>query len=225
MTTLKQIKEIAAPLLASHSDLILHSCGAAFLVLKPVHHLIRYVVIDRTSSADWFRMSWAAVSSFGRSRNFGLDDYNRVIPARPVGSWKWSNPLIYDMFAKCIEEQALPKLRAVQTIDDYEAYYLSKPRDMAPNTSFRSIFAIARGDFDAAASLIDVGPRARMVAALNAEHDGLGDRLKARGSGISSDDKRLLVDMLHRWEAQTVRNLKLESVWEKTPFPVEETLV
>ncbi len=30
-----------------------------------------------------------------------------------------------------------------------------------------------------------------------------------------------MAKLLHEWEAQTVRNLKIEHLWEPTPFPLD----
>jgi hypothetical protein len=52
----------------------------------------------------------------------------------------------------------------------------------------------------------------------------LGDRLKKRGSGRSRKDKLALVNILRNWEAYSVAKLKLAAIWERTPFPIEESL-
>ena len=38
---------------------------------------------------------------------------------------------------------------------------------------------------------------------------------------LAADDRPGLIRLLHEWEAATVRNLKIEHIWEPTPFPIE----
>jgi hypothetical protein len=38
---------------------------------------------------------------------------------------------------------------------------------------------------------------------------------------LAADDRMGLAQQLRQWEAYTVRNLKIESIWEPTPFPLE----
>ena len=46
-------------------------------------------------------------------------------------------------------------------------------------------------------------------------------RLKELCRRLAADDRAGLAALLHDWEAQTVRNLKIEHLWEPTPFPLE----
>ena len=38
---------------------------------------------------------------------------------------------------------------------------------------------------------------------------------------LAADDRAGLAKALHEWEALTVKNLKIESLWETTPYPLE----
>ncbi len=39
---------------------------------------------------------------------------------------------------------------------------------------------------------------------------------------IAANDRPGLARLLHGYEAQSVKNLKLEKFWEPTPFPIEQ---
>lgn len=39
---------------------------------------------------------------------------------------------------------------------------------------------------------------------------------------LDAGDRAGLAALLHEWEATTVKNLKIEHLWERTPFPLEE---
>ncbi|MBL8568733.1 MAG: hypothetical protein JNK84_06570 [Phreatobacter sp.] len=49
MTTTAQIRRLLKPLLGRHNDPV-PSCQ--WLIVQPVDHLVRFALIDRTSSAD-----------------------------------------------------------------------------------------------------------------------------------------------------------------------------
>jgi hypothetical protein len=38
---------------------------------------------------------------------------------------------------------------------------------------------------------------------------------------VTANDRQGLANILHRHEAQSVKNLKIEKLWESTPFPIE----
>jgi hypothetical protein len=46
-------------------------------------------------------------------------------------------------------------------------------------------------------------------------------RLCQLGALLQQDDRTGLVRLLHGWEAQSVKNLKIEHLWEPTSFPLE----
>jgi len=46
-------------------------------------------------------------------------------------------------------------------------------------------------------------------------------RLRELYSLVMKDDRAGLARLLHSWEAETVKNFKIEHLWEPTPFPLE----
>ena len=38
---------------------------------------------------------------------------------------------------------------------------------------------------------------------------------------VAANDRTGLAKLLHSYEAQSVKNLKIEKFWEPTPFPIE----
>ena len=46
-------------------------------------------------------------------------------------------------------------------------------------------------------------------------------RLRELCARLMADDRAGLARLLHEWEAQTVKNFKIEHLWEPTPFPLE----
>ncbi|MET0605308.1 MAG: hypothetical protein ABWZ80_02530 [Beijerinckiaceae bacterium] len=79
MTTIAQVKSAVAPLLARHSDLALVN---RFLIVKPVGHLTRGVLIDRRSAKEVFHVRQAIIHLFepqsSFNLNFGADLYKKT---------------------------------------------------------------------------------------------------------------------------------------------------
>jgi hypothetical protein len=223
MTTKAQIRQLARPLLERHPDLILASAaGGLIIAVRPVAHLLRFVILDRTGSADTFQPQWSVNCLFIKREHLNLFYEGWLRRRGPQRLWRWSDPAVAEEFVTPVEEQALPRLAELTTLEAFERFTLAAdpPRGEYMN-GFRALMAMARGDLDAAAALMDTGPRPWGTAALDQEHDGLGTRLKAQGAKLSPEDRRALAAMLHRWEAYSVEKLRLGPVWQRTPFPLE----
>ena len=46
-------------------------------------------------------------------------------------------------------------------------------------------------------------------------------QLKELCRRLAADDRAGLAALLHEWEAETARNLKIGQLWQRTPFPLE----
>jgi hypothetical protein len=222
LTTLRQIRGLVTPLLARHSDLVL---VGPYLLIRPVHHVARSIVIDRTGSADVFQPATASVDLLAKRNHFGLGTGERIFRGTGPGPiWRWSDPAMPADFYRILEEDALPRLRSVRTLRGFYEYAEQIHDIHFPFFwSWRAAMKIAMNQLDEARDILN-DPRWEKDsgAMFNREVEGLGDRLKARGSNIARKDKLALVDILHQWEAYSVEKLKLAAIWERTPFPLEE---
>jgi hypothetical protein len=124
-----------------------------------------------------------------------------------------------------IERVALPLLRPIQTIDDFVAF-TSKERFRDTYLDLyeeRRIFVdVARGDLDAARAICayfasDRAKR-RYGSLMEEEYDRITKTLCPL---IAANDRPALARLLRDWEADSVKKLKLEKLWEPTPFPIE----
>jgi hypothetical protein len=222
VTTLRQIKGLVAPLLDRHADLALIG---PFLVVKPVRHVANAIIINRSSSADVFGPLTASTDLLGKVDYFGLGT-GFTFRGRTGFLWRWSNPGISEEFLRIAEAEALPRLRSMGGLEAYYAYAEDIHGIHFPfYWAWRATIEVALGRLDEARDILN-DPRwaDRSGVLFNCEVDGLGDRLKARGSHLSRKDKLALVEILHRWEAYSVEKLKLAPIWERTPFPLEEHL-
>lgn len=221
MTTLRQIKNLAVPLIERHRDLVL---VGPLIVVRPVHHLLRYICIDRTSGADRPRPRWSLTALLHKVDHIplGLGDllYRPYSGHGPRRLWAWSDPEMPQDFVKVSEHIALPALRAIVTLKDYCGLALPKdPSLWKFHWVVRLRCSLAIGSLDDVREILQETPEA--VAWLDHNRPGLGTRLLALGQNASADDRAEIASMLHEREAFSVEKLKIGHIWEKTPFPIE----
>ena len=224
MTTAAQVKKIVQPLLARHTDLAL---VGRWIYVKPVHHFARAVLIDRMLNPEKFRPQWAVVHLFQARKSFPLNWgewlYNESSPT--PGSWKITDANISQALIDQIERRALPQLRAIKTLDDYLAFV---SQHMFRHKLFdwpqcKVIVDVALGDLEAARSICKKNLPRWSVDRPNYDEDDKAEnrRLRDLCARLADDDRAGLARLLHEWEAYTVKNFKIEHLWEPTPFPLE----
>ncbi|MGH6862358.1 MAG: hypothetical protein ACRECY_19100 [Phyllobacterium sp.] len=207
MTTAAHVKQAMRPLLERHDDLAI---VGRFLIIKPVHHVLRSVCIDRRSNPDIFAVhSGCDMTFMGKSvwsLGWGRDHH---IPKR---LWNIHDAGSIQLLRDLLEQEVLPELRKVKSIDDFLAYVKPYMRssDYDHNHHLWTWAAIAKGNFDEAISIVD--------AAL--AHWRLTKEPKFY-QALLARDRTALIAFLHESEAFTIGNFKLEKHWEPTPFPLE----
>jgi hypothetical protein len=218
MTTLRQIKKLVQPLLAQHTDLVLFG---QIIFVKPVRHVLRGILIDRTGEAIRFRPRWAVVPLCAPTQHFYL---NWGAMLYKPGLWEWSDPSIAAALVDVVERDALPILRSVESLDDFVAF-ASKER--FPLNYFhgfhlkRVAVEAACGDLAAARATCAELTRGRTLWSQPWLRESFDQVTKPLCPLLAADDRPGLVRLLREWEAYSVRQLKLETIWEPTPFPIE----
>jgi hypothetical protein len=223
MTTAAQIKKMVRPLLARHSDLAL--VGHRIYV-KPVHHFARAVLVCRTSSAHHFDPRWAVLHLF-EPRHFFPLSWGGFISDPHQGNW-WSeknDPDVAAALVDSIEKQALPWLRTMSTFELYLAFVSQNlfRHHLYDKSLSEIIVHVACGYLGAARKIWE---KHREDWAIDKPHYDEDDRAQFRrlrelGACLDADDRPGLARLLHEWEALTVKNFKIEHIWEPTPFPLE----
>ena len=114
MTTARQARKFFAPLVDRHDDLFV---SGRWLILKPLRHVLRGFVLGRTSSADLLSPRWAVANLCEPQDTFPLS-WGEMLCQDGHPSWSWDDPnLQTELFAAAIEGEALPRLRAIETLE------------------------------------------------------------------------------------------------------------
>ncbi|MFY9827825.1 MAG: hypothetical protein WAK69_04285 [Rhodoplanes sp.] len=223
MTTVAQVKKMVRPVLERHADLAL---VGRWIFVKPIYHFARAVLIDRTAYAEEFEPRWAVLHLFETQKFFSLSwgEFLANERSRRRGLWFMSDPDVELSLIEAIEQQALPKLRAIQTLDDYLAFV---SRHMFRHQLFdwpqcKIIIDVALGDLDAARSICKENMHRWSVDQPHHDEDSKAKYRRLRElCARLADDRAGLAQLLHEWEVCTVKNFKIEHLWEPTPFPLE----
>jgi hypothetical protein len=221
MTTSAQIKRLVKPLLARHESLV--QVGP-WIYLKPIRHVARAIVIDRTGGAARFRPIWTVMHIIEPIESLSLIWSRRL--GHPINKlWLWDDPTIQDALIDVFERQVVPLLGPIETLDDFVAFADDKTRftlDSLHAFLLRAaVVDAARGDLESAKAMC-----AKVATGKTQWSGPLSVQTHARVMGklyplLLSDDRAGIVKLLREWEAFSVKHLGLEAVWERTPFPLE----
>ncbi len=220
MTTLGQIKRIVGPLV--ERDPGLFPIGP-WLIVKPVRHVVRGILIDRTGDADRFQPRWAVVNLCDPLRSFPLD-WGELLYRPAFRLWKWSDPSATADLLQVLKEVAIPVLRPLETLESFAVFVNSDRFRSNPLRSFplrKPRVDAALGHLDAARSCCHSFATTTTIwhgPAFDRERDSITRDLCPL---LCEDDVPGIAGLLREWEAFTARNLKIESIWEPTPFPLE----
>ena len=217
MTTIADVKKAVAPLLAAHDDLVL---VGRLVAIKPINHVLKGIFIDRSSSRDDFVVRWAAIFLFEPRSSFMLS-WGAYIYCPLPGLWTLQTPGLPELLRGSIEKEALPVLRPVRTIAEFSDYAtvqrVGRPLQNFPLSQI--VVEAALGRFEVCDHILHYLDNRRLKPVLPDEDElritrDLAPLIKAR-------DRAGIAAVLHEWEAWSVKAIKLEKYWERTPFPVE----
>jgi hypothetical protein len=219
MTTKAQIRKLVKPLLARHPDLVAID---DWIILKPVRHVIRAVTIDRCGEARRFRPTWAVVDIVEPLKMMTLN-WGEMFGHPTRSLWYWDDPTIQDALIEVMEAEVLPLIRSIQTLDDFVSFGCQERFRLGEFNAFLLRYApveVARGNLESALSIcakLASGKTQWSQVAYRQKYDQVMQLYPL----LQADDRPGLVRLLREFEAYSVKNLHLESVWEKTPFPLE----
>ncbi len=221
MTTQAEMHRLLKPIAERHDDLFVWKRS---LLIKPVHHFLRYVLLDNTSSDHSF-ISW-----WGVNECFTTSDHQHIGYTigleKPTGELRRLNvPESVQSVIDGIEKRALPALRAMSRFDDPMAFIEGPLFPLRPyggymdcNTALMEIggghLSKARPRLEAMAAAAKIWRGSYMDAHISPVIDDLKPLVEA-------NDRKGIGALLGQWEERWIRKNKLEKHWEPTPFPVE----
>jgi hypothetical protein len=225
MTTAAEVKRMVRPLLERNPDLAL---VGRMIYVKPVRHFARAVLIGRTSSANRFSPRWTVIHLFQVRRIFTLnwgDHLDELLPGLHGFNWPTDAPGIVEGLCQAIEKQALPWLRTMSTLELYLAFVSQNlyRHHLYDNGTAQIIVWVACGYLEAARKICEKNLEAWSKDQPHYDDEDRAKfcRLRELCALLLKDDRVGLAELLHTWEAETVKNFKIEHLWERTPFPLE----
>jgi hypothetical protein len=202
------IKRYLKPLLELRSDLVL---VGRRLLIRPFRHLLRGAFLDRTGDKYMFRV-WCYItpvySASPGSLGYGGD-------LSPVSSQVWQphfEPLLIDCLATDIFDELgrMTSLQdfAVAMVAGQSSGWASWGEYLAPISSL-----VLAGEQDRAADYVQKLDREDWSESHKREIRACWERVTA--------DVPAFCEKMHAQEAENIKALKLDKIWEPSPFPVE----
>ncbi len=221
MSTIADITRLTKTLLNRNPDLYL---VGRLVVVRPVHHVVRGIFIGQTRTTNTVRPIWAANCLFDPLYSFHFT-YGYEINPKNTRHWDIDHADFELDIADCIEEMALPRLRALRTVEDYYTHTMKGPffyRTLDDDPLTKIYVDAARGDFEAADVFrrkLEANPARWSNDTRKPEDFSL--LMQRLCPLIASRDRAGIAALLHEVERQSVQRLKLEKIWQPSPFPIE----
>jgi hypothetical protein len=218
MTTIADARRLAAPLLARNTDLAM---VRRLALLKPVTHVLRGFELERSLDPDLFNPTWFVLFTFEPRKYVHFSWGERFL-----GLWERSDVNLAARVVEKMEGEILPLLRPMRAIDDFASFanseHVGHPLRNYPHKVF--LVHVGLGQLDEARALCRK-LRAWAIAECRLNHRPNMSVIRIvleMVPLVEADDREGMVRLLWQWEAETIKNLKLEKYWVKEPFPLEE---
>lgn len=197
------IKRYLKPLLQQRSDLVLIG---RMLVIRPVRHILRGALFDRTSDKYRFTI-WPYLMPLwsGPPESVG---YLHCIHDRTWHVWQ---PHFEPWLMDCLAADVFALVGQITTHHDFAT---TVSRDDDSRDACVHAFVLA-GEHDRAVEYV------RDIEARRAPRNDYYTHWADRKRRFLAGEIENFCVRSHAREAETVKALKLESIWEPSPFPVE----
>lgn len=240
MTTITQVRKAVQPLLLRHEDLAL---VGRFLIVTPVHHIVRGVYIDSSGDRRVFAprtdvnlmfvnrnpqaFGWGThlrhpCFNFLDSPEYESDNFKKadavftMMKVDPrVGSWDFDNPNAVGTMLEFIQSEALPILRSIDSLNEFVSF-VAQDRN--------SLVSFERQYYARLLTCVATGDleTAREIFDRQRQISQFMDATQPSFRGaLFAGNLTELAKTLHETEAKMAKELKLEKYWERTAFPIE----
>ena len=221
MTSRSRTRRLLAPIFKRHDDILY---ADQYLVVGPVRHVFRGIILDASSIKGFFRPRWALTHMCDVWTAQGLDGFVFEPGELPHESFfTLSEAELAEIVCGKVESTTLPFLRSISSFETYYAWAMAKeqPISLWPRDHF--FVELAMGNFENARAVMadkrhhwfkdqphfDDGDRARNA------------RIQKLCALLDAGDIAGIASCLHEWEGITAKNFKLDHVWQPSPFPFE----
>jgi hypothetical protein len=220
MTTTAELKRHVAPILQRFPEL---EFIKRWLVLKPVRHVFRGILLDATLPKDEYRPQWFAIEMFGSVPSLS-PMHGFFLGRRGDGPFSILDPHDLDRLAAEIERVALPRLRPIESIDDFIEHANLTEFSFSPVADYPlrySVLETARGNFKSALGICERLKSGRSSWTDPGFENEYRPILEDLCPLLQDDDRAGVARLLHGWEARNIATYRLGKMWEPTPFPFE----
>lgn len=226
MTTKREIRKLLKPLLSRHPELLAveSKFSGINVILAPVRHLVRGFSIQSSGFADSPQQKWfLGYTCWAHAPLVTLGD-GRFTAERPEEA-RWSHPRRQEAFIEIVENDVLPLLTRIDTIENYilfEPNLSAKWSGILTDPMTRVHVYAALGCFDmvaeAALLLRTAGYRKSYWWSEQTYIEAMEQLLPL----TEANDRAGVAALLHDWERRFVEAHGLQAVYEKTPFSFEK---
>lgn len=188
-------------------------------ILPPIRHFLRYILVDRTSSASICEINRIVQPLYVPAGFIIANLSTRIWPPHDF-QWRVHDPADAAEFAKI----AGPFLELIGAVDTPQAFIELEWADHPLHHVSRDFLEFPHRLFDG-----DLGRALELLQAPDwltkrqwqpvLEGLGLWDALRERGSAIPGEKKRLLAEWFRDRERRSVAALNIGHLWEDTPLP------
>jgi hypothetical protein len=196
------IKRYLKPLLELRSDLVMVD---RHLFIRPVRHLLRGAQFYRTNDKYCFEILADVHPLYGLDSSYGYDISGAGVPTEV-----WQPHFAAHLF-DALKTDIFDRWGPVTTIDGFTTELIDKGEVRYYRAPIMG-FALA-GEWDRAAEWVEQAQRELTDETAKAKVMELWEQL--------TTDIGAVCAKLHAREAETIKERKLERIWEPAPFPVE----
>jgi hypothetical protein len=193
------IKRYLKPLLDLRGDLMV---AGRMLLIRPVRHLLRGALFERTSDKYRFQV-WQYIQPV-----FGLPD-GRGHGDCIFGWWEVWQPHFAPLLMDCLATDAFDRWASVTTLEGLATKVIASGKNSRAAITYLAL----AGEWDRASEYVQWLER-------EFSHEGFKAEIRALWKRVTTDIDGFCAE-LHAKEAETIKALKLDRVWEPSPFPVE----
>ena len=205
-TRTADIKRYLKSLLKQRSDLVLVGRD---LLIRPVRHFLRGAVLDRTSNKYCFSTYRYLLPLY---EEFSHLSFSKELGGPDFVVWQ---PYFEPLLIERLKHEVFEQLGRVTTLTEFTDFAIAGRIIGGPSVLHSRITGLVlAGERDRAAEIV------REVENGHGYDDDDRKRLRERWDLLSGDIETVCTEF-HAKEAKLVKAMKLEHIWESSPFPVE----